>query len=304
MHYKKLQLKSSVFILCLFFLGPPAIATDFLFESSFEDPSSDCGPPPNIHPGANLRDCDLSGIDLSGADLSGADLMGAILTDADLTGATLDNADLTQVTWSNTTCPDGTNSDDNAGSCVNTPPELTLVTLSPATAFQGSTLTCTPTAFDANGDAVSFDFAWLVNGLLLPSVSINTLSGTHFSRGGSAQCRVTAWDGTDHSAPLDSNLVLISNTPPVVNSVTLLPNPAYEESTLTCSPIATDADSDILSFSYLWSVNSVPVSTSSTLASPDFSADDIVECQVTAFDGIDFSIPFSSIELTISQPPP
>ena len=55
----------------------------------------------------------LSGVDLSGTDLSGADLSGADLSGADLSGADLSGADLSYVTWYNTTCPDGTNSDDN-----------------------------------------------------------------------------------------------------------------------------------------------------------------------------------------------
>jgi uncharacterized protein YjbI with pentapeptide repeats len=71
------------------------------------------------------------GVDLSYADLTNAmmydlDLRGANLTGADLTGADLaylntsyGPADLTSVTWSNTTCPDGTNSDNNGNTCVN-----------------------------------------------------------------------------------------------------------------------------------------------------------------------------------------
>jgi len=66
----------------------------------------------NLTPGylfkANLTDADLTGADLRNAYLGGANLAGANLTGADLTAA-----DLTDVTWNNTTCPDGTNSNDN-----------------------------------------------------------------------------------------------------------------------------------------------------------------------------------------------
>ena len=83
---------------------------------------------------------DLSGTDLRGTNLKYANFSGAILYDADLspkptfsyygvpgealtdlTGANLSDADLTDavglntVTWSNTTCPDGSNSDDDDG---------------------------------------------------------------------------------------------------------------------------------------------------------------------------------------------
>lgn len=82
-----------------------------------------------VGPGADLNSADLSAADLTGADLdqatlTGADLAGATLTDADLananlTGADLDGATLTGVIWSDTTCPDGTNSNSDGGTCLN-----------------------------------------------------------------------------------------------------------------------------------------------------------------------------------------
>ncbi len=81
-----------------------------------------------IGPKAELVDAALSGAELSGADLNQTDLTGADLAHADLTGADLANAqlgyadlagaDLNDVTWRNTTCPDGTNSDNDGGTCV------------------------------------------------------------------------------------------------------------------------------------------------------------------------------------------
>jgi len=67
---------------------------------------------------------DLSGDDLSGVDLHGADLANASFADANLTGANLDGAKVsgatfTGATWSGTTCPDGTNSGNDGGTCAN-----------------------------------------------------------------------------------------------------------------------------------------------------------------------------------------
>ena len=84
-------------------------------------------------PGANLSGASLRGIDGQGADFSNdsltnaslddANLEGASLAGADLTGADLRNADLDGarvggVTWSNTTCPDGSNSSHDGGTCA------------------------------------------------------------------------------------------------------------------------------------------------------------------------------------------
>lgn len=68
---------------------------------------------------ANLAGANLSGTDLQGAGFALADLDNANLTGANLTDAFLDEASLTGVTWSNTICPDGTNSDNDFGTCVN-----------------------------------------------------------------------------------------------------------------------------------------------------------------------------------------
>lgn len=77
--------------------------------------------PPEKAP-STLRNTNLSGADLSGSSLAGADLTGADLSGVDLRGAILRGAIVKDVKWSNTTCPDGTNSDDSAdasgkGSC-------------------------------------------------------------------------------------------------------------------------------------------------------------------------------------------
>ena len=48
-----------------------------------------------------------------------ANLDEAILSEANLTNADLSGADLTGVYWYSTTCPDGTNSDDNGNTCEN-----------------------------------------------------------------------------------------------------------------------------------------------------------------------------------------
>ena len=72
----------------------------------------------------NLTDADLSGdnIDgsnLSGANLSGTDFVGANLQNATFTGTTGDaTTDVTGVTWLDTTCPDGTNSNEDNDTCL------------------------------------------------------------------------------------------------------------------------------------------------------------------------------------------
>ncbi len=72
---------------------------------------------------ANLSAANLSAANLSAANLANANLTGDNLTHANLSGASLFRAQLTGanlsgVTWSNTTCPDGTISNSDSGTCL------------------------------------------------------------------------------------------------------------------------------------------------------------------------------------------
>jgi len=78
---------------------------------------------------ANLNVASLFHATLVGSNLTGATVQSAFGAGADLTGADFTNADLTgaiftsatggdSAIWSNTTCPDGSNSDSNGGTCV------------------------------------------------------------------------------------------------------------------------------------------------------------------------------------------
>lgn len=79
---------------------------------------------------ADLKYAELTAAKLNGADLEGADLRGAMLFLTNLTNANLKDANLqgarfanfftifTGVNWDNTTCGDGTNSNNNGDTCL------------------------------------------------------------------------------------------------------------------------------------------------------------------------------------------
>ena len=96
-----------------------------------DDPTSNPG---ETHPSINFQEANLkyanlrfaflkssnfSGANLNGADLSDSELHQSDMSYADLTGANLGDADLTGISWNYTTCPDGTNSNDNGNTCEN-----------------------------------------------------------------------------------------------------------------------------------------------------------------------------------------
>jgi len=70
---------------------------------------------------ADFRGTDLTGATLRCNDFSNARFQGADMTDANLTFSYIGRdrpQNLSGVYWNNTTCPDGTNSDDNGGTCI------------------------------------------------------------------------------------------------------------------------------------------------------------------------------------------
>jgi hypothetical protein len=67
---------------------------------------------------ASFRGANLINANLSGSNFTSADFTGAKLTGANLSGAQFAGTTLTGVVWSNTTCPDGTNSNTDGGTCV------------------------------------------------------------------------------------------------------------------------------------------------------------------------------------------
>lgn len=68
---------------------------------------------------ANLQNNDLSNGSFQNANLQNTNFTNANFSAADFLGAqNMDTANLTGVTWNNTTCPDGTNSDNNGNTCI------------------------------------------------------------------------------------------------------------------------------------------------------------------------------------------
>ena len=78
---------------------------------------------------AIINYADMSNTLLVEADLSDVELKNTNFTGADLTNAVMGGTDLTGATWTDATCPDGTEANDNGGTCCEH--------LNGATPFQG-----------------------------------------------------------------------------------------------------------------------------------------------------------------------
>lgn len=204
------------------------------------------------------------------------------------TGDTLDGAawfsrgDTVGVT---VTISDGLSSaaDSTSVTVRNTAPTLTSASVSPDPAHAGDTLTCVTVGYaDADYDPQAASYSWTVNGVAAGTSSTLT-SG--IVGGDVVVCTATATDGTDVS-PSRTDSLTVTNTLPVVSSVSLSPSSPTTDSTITASASALDVDGDSVTLAYAWTVNGLAVSpTTSTLAGTWFSKHDVVRVSVTPNDG-------------------
>ena len=171
---------------------------------------------------------------------------------------------------------------------VNTKPAVGSVKLTPEEAYADSVLTCTPLEeSDADGDEVTFSYAWKVNGTEVPGETEATLQGA-FNKGKEVRCVVTPFDGIAEGAAVISNPVTIGNKLPIILGVTL--NPSYgavcDEYICSVDQVVDPDEDDNVLVSYRWELNGAPVlGQGETFSNPDLEPGDELQCFVQASDG-------------------
>ena len=149
---------------------------------------------------------------------------------------------------------------------------------------------------------MTMTYAWYVNGGAIAATT--SMTGSSFSKSDKVECEVKPYDGSEYGTAVKSNQVIIGNAAPAVASVTLTPSPAYEGSTMTCTP-GTTKDGDTVTIKYEWFVNGTLTSTaSSKLSGTSFDKGDRVYCRITPFDGTDDGTALTSSTVTISNTAP
>lgn len=191
---------------------------------------------------------------------------------------------------------------------INGLPDAPGVLLSPANPSTDDDLrvTLSSASVDPDGDPVSYTYAWYVDGVLSSASTSATLSAGATTAGEVWTVEVTATDGLG-SGPAGTASVTIQNSAPD-GSVTLTPSAPTRTSTLTCSAGGTDADSDVLTHGFTWTVDGVSVAASSTSATQStlaavFAAGQLVACTVSTDDGKGGS-DTDSARVTIGSTPP
>jgi hypothetical protein len=170
---------------------------------------------------------------------------------------------------------------------VPSPPGVTIAPSSPYT-DDDLRVTIASASVDPEGDAISYAYAWSVDGVPSSASTSSTLPASATEAGQAWTVSVTASDGLATSAAGTASVTIV-NTDPVVTA-SLTPASATRASTLTCTGTATDVDADTPTLTFGWTVDGAPVTASSSTSSLStlvgaFAVGQLVACTVTADDG-------------------
>jgi hypothetical protein len=131
----------------------------------------------------------------------------------------------------------------------NTAPVMSSVTLAgPYTTVDD--LVASAQANDGDGDSLTYEWQWVGS-----SITTNTLPSTLTTKGESwtAKCRVT--DGSAYSAWMESSPVIIQNSAPVVENLSIDQDAVWFQENATWSHVASDADGDQITILEQWNQN-------------------------------------------------
>jgi len=235
-------------------------------------------------------------------------------------GSTLDGSDFDKGDriFARVTPTDGTDAgtpvDTAPATAANTAPVLSSISLSPTSPKTTDAVTATGTTSDADGDRVSIDWTWYVEGIAVPGVSSDTLPSTSFSRGDEIYVVGVPDDGTDTGSRRTSSKTTAVNSSPTSPSLSLTPARPAGDDALVCTiaTASTDADKDPITYSFTWTVDSTTWSGATTttthagdtIPSSAVDKDEVWSCSATASDGTATSARASSSSVTVVNTPP
>ena len=127
----------------------------------------------------------------------------------------------------------------------NAPPRVTRVTVQPPKVYRGVNLTVEVVGDDPDGDAVSYEYAWSVNGEDLYWEDGPQLSGDKFSRGDRVVLLVTPFDGKVGGKAFKGVDMVVDNAPPKFVST---PSQTFQGMSYHYEARAEDRDGDRLTY--------------------------------------------------------
>lgn len=188
----------------------------------------------------------------------------------------------------------------------NTSPVINDIVISPnANIRTNDELTCTADVFDIDTSDLTIRYSWMLGDVLLEEgneIDLGEFSITEFSE---VACVVEVQDPQDVIVT-DRKVVEFINTPPVIQEVNFIPNPAQVDSTIMCSAqYVQNPNEDNYTLTYVWERNGVELNVDPTVNTlePPHSVHDLIACTVHINDGVQDGVPIRA-ELQISNDNP
>jgi len=191
----------------------------------------------------------------------------------------------------------------------NQAPSVETATLTPDPGYEDTTFDCLASGWlDLDGDPEGYQYAWLLDSVLLPGITTPTLDGSWFNRDQTLQCELTPFDGIDVGTPVLSNIVSVLNSAPTAPVVSVSPAVQADiDDDITCSVDvdAMDPDGDPFVYLVTWTINGVADPTYDglwTISSLETQLGETWECSVIADDLADTSPAGSDLTEVLPDP--
>jgi len=180
---------------------------------------------------------------------------------------------------------------------LNSVPVVTLA-FDPEAPTTEDELRVVPTAEDADGDPVTFTYAWSLEGAPA-GYSFDTVPADATTQGDRWSVTVTPSDPEGAGLPVVAE-VTIANSAPEVLAVSLVPDQPYVTDDVVATANGYDADGDTIVYDYRWFVDGTEAQSgpSDTLPAGSFAKHQRISVEVTPNDGVTDGPPFASTDAT------
>ena len=179
---------------------------------------------------------------------------------------------------------------------TNTAPVVDSVTISPTSPTTTDDLDADWAFSDAESDSITnWQLRWKIDDVISQNHDgKEIISSEQTSKGQSWKVGIKVFDGTDWSQEVWSSAVVIGNTPPVLNTLSLKPDIAQISDSIDYDYTFTDVDNDaIIQTEETWYVDNTVVDNIASLPA-DFKLSDIIKLELRINDGSAWSTTVSA----------
>lgn len=157
---------------------------------------------------------------------------------------------------------------------------------------------------DAEGDPITYSYAWFVNGITSSASTTSTLPASATSRDETWTVEVTPDDGFG-PGPASTASLTVANTAPELSAVAIDNSAPLTNDVLGLTSTSADADGDTVSLDVEWYVGGSKVGTRTTLdGAVAFAKGDEIYAIVTPTDGTDSGTAVRTASVTVGNTPP